>query len=306
MAGVEAARASAAPVVSVIMSMRDSAATVADAVRSLQLQTHEDWELVVIDDGSRDTSAEIVTAIGDPRIRLVRETESRGLATRLNQAVALARGDLIARMDSDDVCFPDRLARQVEALRRDASLDLIGCGAVVFGAAGLLGVLPVGRNHEEIVARPSRGFPLPHPTWCGRAAWFRRNPYDAKLMNTQDQDLLLRTFTRSRFGCVDEVLFGYRQDSLSLRKLLRGRGVYSRALWQYGRTQHLRPSAFVGIAGQAVKAVVDILTMAVGLDGPMQLQRLRPVPESVAMRWQALQVALRREADEQTCAGGQS
>ncbi|MGG6499264.1 UNVERIFIED_CONTAM: glycosyltransferase family 2 protein, partial [Bacteroidetes bacterium 56_B9] len=75
--------------------------------------TLADWELIVIDDGSLDDSAAIVESFGDPRIRLVREAASAGLARRLNQAVALSRGEFIARMDADDVCFPERLARQV-------------------------------------------------------------------------------------------------------------------------------------------------------------------------------------------------
>jgi glycosyltransferase involved in cell wall biosynthesis len=115
------------PLVSVIMSMRNGAATVGATVRSIQLQTLEDWELIVIDDGSSDRSSFIVEAFGDARIRLVRETSSAGLAPRLNQAVALSRGEFIARMDADDVCFPQRLARQIAQLREDPSLDVLGC-----------------------------------------------------------------------------------------------------------------------------------------------------------------------------------
>src|SRR5579863_1471459 len=105
------------PLVSVIMSMRNSAATVGLAVRSVQLQRLQDWELVVIDDGSTDESSSIVNSFDDSRIRLVQEKSSAGLATRLNQAVALSRGVFIARMDADDICFPDRLALQCARLQ---------------------------------------------------------------------------------------------------------------------------------------------------------------------------------------------
>ena len=96
------------PVVSVIMSMRNSAPTVGAAVRSVLMQTLRDWELIVIDDGSSDRSGSIVEGFHDERIRLIHEFSSAGLAVRLNQAVALARGEFIARMDADDICFPER------------------------------------------------------------------------------------------------------------------------------------------------------------------------------------------------------
>ena len=167
------------PLVSVVMSMRDSAETVCAAVRSLQLQSLKDWELIAIDDGSRDQSAVIVESFRDSRIRLIRETRSAGLATRLNQAVMMSRGDFIARMDADDLCFPNRLQLQVEYLQRNPSVDLLGCRAVVFtDNATLIGMLPLGLSHESITSRPFSGFPFPHPTWCGRAKWFRNNPYN--------------------------------------------------------------------------------------------------------------------------------
>ena len=169
------------PVVSVIMSMRNSASTVGAAVRSVLLQTLRDWELIVIDDGSSDQSGAIVEGFRDGRIRLIRESRSAGLAARLNQAVALSKGEFIARMDADDICFPERLSRQVARLREDSQLDLVGCGAVVFTSERqTVGEMPVGLDHQDIVARPFVGFPFPHPTWCGRANWFRNNPYDSE------------------------------------------------------------------------------------------------------------------------------
>ena len=101
------------PLVSIIMAVRNGAETIGPAVRSIQLQTLRDWELVVIDDGSFDAGASVFRAFKDPRIRLICEESGAGLATRLNQAVALSRGAFIARMDADDVSLPGRLAAQV-------------------------------------------------------------------------------------------------------------------------------------------------------------------------------------------------
>ena len=277
------------PLVSVIMSMRNNAATIASAVRSVQLQTLKDWELIVIDDGSSDESAATVEAFGDPRINLVCEAASAGLARRLNQAVALSRGSYIARIDADDVCFPDRLKRQATRLQREPELDLLGCGAVVFGAdARLLGELPVGSTHAAITAQPCRGFPFPHPTWCGRAEWFRSNPYDPKLMKTQDQDLLLRTFRHSRFASLDEVLIGYRQESLDLAKMLLGRRTFIGSLWRHARRSGEYVSTLDGITTHVLKSGFDIATIGLGFNRLVQQYRLKPISPSIERQWSDL------------------
>jgi glycosyltransferase involved in cell wall biosynthesis len=278
------------PVVSVIMSMRNSAPTVGAAVRSVLMQTLADFELIVIDDGSSDASVAIVDGFCDERIRLVRESFSAGLAARLNQAVALARGEFIARMDADDICFPERLASQVARLREDRGLDLVGCGAVVFTSDGeLIGELPVGIDHRDVAARPFVGFPLPHPTWCGRASWFRNNPYNSELGYAEDQDLLLRSFRHSRFGGLERVLLGYRQDRLALRKLLPGRATFARSAWRNGIATGEVVSALTGIAIHAVKGMTDVTTLALGLNRQMQLRRLNPVSPAIRQRWRTLQ-----------------
>jgi glycosyltransferase involved in cell wall biosynthesis len=282
-----------APLVSVIMSMRNGAATVDAAVRSVLHQTIQDWELIVIDNGSSDDGGGIVAGFGDPRIRVVREPSASCLAVRLNQAVALSRGELIARMDADDICFPERLARQITRLREDPELDLVGCEAVVFTNQGeLVGELPVGRAHRDIVARPFAGFPFPHPTWCGRANWFRNNPYDAGIGYAEDQDLLLRSYRHSKFGAVDAVLLAYRQDQLVLKKLLRGRATFIGSLYRDARETGEYVPVFAGVSEQLMKAVVDIATLSSGLTRSMQRYRLRPVSPAIIPEWQELRKAL--------------
>ena len=281
------------PLVSIVMPMRNSEKTVLAAVRSIQLQTLQHWELIIIDDGSSDKSYRIVSAIDDDRIRLVRKQTNGGLARRLNQAIELSRVDFIARMDADDVCFPERLSRQVAKLQSDPTIDILGCGAAVFSENGaLVGLLPVGTDHEKIVSKPFVGFSLPHPTWCGRATWFRSNPYDSQFMKAEDNDLLLRTFQRSRFCALETVLFGYRQHRLDLRKILLGRYASLVSMWRYGRSSGEIFPAFQGVVMQVIKGLVDILTIGLGFNRIMQARRLNPVPQSVVQEWQDVQEKL--------------
>jgi hypothetical protein len=209
---------------------------------------------------------------------------------RLNQAVSLSRGEFIARMDADDICFPERLSRQVARLRENPRLDLVGCSAVVFTSKGeLIGEMAVGLDHTDIVAQPYVGFPFPHPTWCGRASWFRNNPYDGRLQYAEDQDLLLRSFRHSKLGGLDKVLLGYRQDRLTLKKLLPGRATFIGSAWRNGMATGEVLSALGGIAIHTAKSAVDVATLGLGLNRHMQLKRLRPVSPAIEREWQQLQ-----------------
>lgn len=281
------------PLVSVIMSIRDSAATVEPAVRSIVAQSLTNWELIVIDDGSTDDGAARLVAFGDPRIRIVAHTQSRGLACRLNEAVALARGAFIARMDADDICYPDRLAAQVALLRQDPILDLVACKTVVFRGAGeLVGVFPVATEHRAIAAHPMAGFYFPHPTWCGRTAWFRKNPYDETMIKAQDQELLLRTAATSRFGAVDAVLFGYRQERLDVGKSLRGRALFARAVWREGWRSGRKAAALSGVVAQLAKTIADVVAFNMGLQSFLLRCRYTPVSPGDTAKWSVVWAAV--------------
>jgi glycosyltransferase involved in cell wall biosynthesis len=276
------------PLVSIIMSMRNGAATVRDAIISLQWQTLRNWELILFDDGSTDNSIEVVSSILDDRIRLQGDKEHQGLAARLNQAVDSARGRFIARMDADDICFPGRLQKQVAYLENHPDIDLVASRAVVFSGRDLIGVLPIDLSHRDIVRRPFHGFAFPHPTWCGRSEWFRDNPYDKSLGKTQDQDLLLRSFAHSKFGGMQDVLVGYRQGRLEMTKLLRGRSVFIRSVWRHGRALGPLSSVIRGMTSQFIKAAADVVIFSMGMSRLSQVHRLQIVPYDVQQAWQLI------------------
>jgi len=282
--------------------MRDSAATLNSAIRSIIWQTLTDWELVLIDDGSRDDSATRVAAFGDPRIRIIRHEESRGLACRLNEAVRLARGEFIARMDADDICYPERLAVQVGVLRSDPGIDVVASKAVVFRRQGeIVGVMSTPTTHDEIVAQPYRGFMFPHPTWCGRAVWFRKYQYDERLWITQDQELLLRAAGSSRFSAVGKILLGYRKERLGLAKSLRGRMIYSAAIWRHARQSGAYARAVTDIFLHLTKFAAEVTASGVGAEEWLLKQKLNSslTPEE-AEQWHMVWSEMSR-ANENRC-----
>lgn len=119
-----------APRVSVILPVYNGADYLLEAVGSILAQTYTDFELIAIDDGSRDGTAALLDGLRDPRLRVVHQ-ENMGLALTLNRGIALARGEYIARQDADDISRPQRLAKQVEYLDAHPACGLLGTWSVI-------------------------------------------------------------------------------------------------------------------------------------------------------------------------------
>ena len=274
------------PLVTVAMSVRNNGQTVGVAIRSILAQTYGNFEFVIVDDGSSDDTARVITGFGDARIRVIHDGRSLGLAARLNQIVDEARGTYIARMDGDDFSYPDRFARQVAFLEANPAIDLLGTSAVAFSSSGeVLGAFTVSTKHEAIVARPDIGFAVAHPTWMGRTSWFRRVPYSQTLKRGQDQVKLLATFATSRFANLAEPLLGYRQDLPRINHITQSRLPYLRAVVQ----QAARAGDW-GLAGRAMvqqlgRTAVTVTELAIGRGERMLDRRFRPVTSEELTRF---------------------
>lgn len=273
--------------ITVLLPVRNGRRTIAAAIGSILDQTFDNFELLVLDDGSDDDTAAIVRGIGDARIRLVSDGRQLGLTSRLNQGVDLARGRYVARMDADDLSFPERLMRQFEFLEQHAEVDLLGCRAAVFRNDGtVVGMLPFRKTHEAICARPWRGIPLPHPTWMGRTSWFRKHRYLVpEVRRAEDQELLLRSCIDSRFACLDETLLAYRQGTYSVASTLVARRhlLYAQLRTFIGRQQW--GNIALATASSGVKIFVDILAVLPGMDKGLAFRRVEdPVPVETIRR----------------------
>jgi len=283
---------SAPPLVSIAMPVYNAARTLAVTLRSLRSQTYQNWELLLIDDGSHDATLAVAHASADPRVRVISDGPNAGLAARLNQAIALARGEFIARMDGDDIAYPERLATQVKFLLDHPEIDLVGAGALIFDDTGAArGRFPLRITHEEICARPWVGFPLPHPTWLGRRAWFARFGYRANFKKAEDLDLLLRSYRYSRFACVEPILLGYRQDRRTLKKLLGGRLYTSRSIARESWRQGAWGAGLAGLAGQGVKALADLVAVPMGWDERLRGESADAVTPAEQQAWRAVWAA---------------
>ena len=290
------------PLVTVAMSVHNAASTLESALRSILWQTFSDWELIIVDDGSTDETGLILSRFNDARIHVVHGAGGQqGLATRLNQCIELARGKYIARMDADDVAYPERIERQVRYLEAHSDIDLLGHGAVLFKEDGqALGVYPTASEHEDICRRPWWGFPLAHPTWMGKRSWFARHRYRDKLTKGQDQDLLLRSYRASRFAALPDILLGYRMEGISAGKSGRGRLNYCRQLVEQVSDV---PSALTAVRGALIHSLAlgrDVLLDVTGSMSQRSRQSFRAANDEVRMHWQRV---WSRATSEDTLAG---
>jgi glycosyltransferase involved in cell wall biosynthesis len=278
----------------------NSERTLRAALVSLIRQSYDDWELLVMDDGSTDGTVEIAHGFRDPRIRVIADGVHRGLPSQLNRAVEMARGKYLARMDADDIAYPSRLQKQIEFLESNPEVDLLGTWMAVFRSDGtLLGTRRFPARHSEICARPWAGFPMAHPTWMGRIKWFRQNRYAEDAARMEDRELLLRTWTKSCFAVLPEVLLAYREDSLSLRKILFARKNICRMAIRYAvrEEKFLHPALLV--LGQCARAAVETVALPTGLTYKLLRSRAQAPTREERRAWEALLAGLGRAGDLQ-------
>lgn len=218
------------PSISIGISFFNAEDTLLDAVRSVFAQTHQQWELILMDDGSTDRSLEIARSINDPRVRVYSDGQNKKLATRLNEINSLANFDLIARMDADDFMARDRLERQIDILVRNADIDLVATGIYSLNNQNM----PVGRrcisSQHQITPRGllEGQSGIVHASVVFRKKWTQRNPYREDLPKSQDTNLWVRAYSKNdlRAHIIPEPLYYYQEDSaVTSKKLLLGYSV---------------------------------------------------------------------------------
>ena len=179
-----------------------------DAINSVLSQTYQEWELILVDDGSADGSLEIakIYARKDDRIRVISDGRNKGLAARLNELVGLAQGDYIARMDADDIMHPKRIERQLQILKSNPHIDVLGTNAYVIDENNLV----FGQRFAKTDGLQKVDHFI-HPTVVGKKQWFIDNLYDEKEIRIEYAELWYRTKSFSNFMITNEPLLFYRE-----------------------------------------------------------------------------------------------
>ena len=227
-----------APGVTVLLAVHNGERFLRAALESILAQSYRDFELLVVDDGSTDRTAEILASCDDARLRVIGQ-ERCGLTRSLNRGLAAARGAFVARMDADDISAPDRLLEQVRALENDPELGLVGCRYLRIDEKGRALRLPLVPVYDAAI----RDTLVLRNPFCHSAVTFRRRlveevgGYDTALELSQDYDLWFRLAPRCRMWNHPGLLHSWRRarSGISVARL-EAQNAHARSI----RERHLR------------------------------------------------------------------
>jgi len=202
----------AAPKVSVLMAVHNGEKFVQEAIASLYGQTYQDFELIVVDDGSTDGTPEVLQQVKDSRTFIYRNAENQGLTKSLNKGLRLCRGDYVARMDADDVSAPERFARQVAFLEGHPDVALVGTPYHHIDAQGTVTAqIEVPSEDDQIREALKEKNCFGHGTiMARRSALVACGGYDERFVWAQDYDLWLRMAEKHRLANLGEPLYYWR------------------------------------------------------------------------------------------------
>lgn len=281
---------SASPLLTVAMPVFNAGNHLRLAVLSIINQSFKNWELIIYDDGSTDDSLNSLADIKDPRILIVNDGQNKGLAARLNQSIDMARGYYFARMDQDDISYPDRFIRQLELMKSDPTLDVVAVSAITISENNrAMGLLPCPVSHENICAKPWQGFCFAHPTWLGKSEWFRRFKYATPgPYFCEDQELLLRSYSESKFSGIKDILFAYRiREKRNLPRVIKTRWTFltlqCRHFFHLGKFANCVLSSSVFLA-----LVIRDLWWEIGLNIDSQIPNMSVEMKKERVKWDGL------------------
>jgi glycosyltransferase involved in cell wall biosynthesis len=259
------------PTVSVCVPTYNGARFIERTVRSVLAQTYDDFELIVQDDGSNDSTPELVATIADPRVRVVEDRAHVGAVANFNRSFAAARGRYLKVLCQDDVLFPECLAQQVKAMEDGVSRGVVLVGArrdvidendrVLWHGRGWRGAAGVIEGANAIRASVRAGTNLigePSAVLCDHALVKSLHGFDATLAYAVDIDLWMRMLQFGNVAYVPESLATFRVSTTSWSSdLTRQQARQSRALVHSMRARHPEIVRASDVASGVARATVS-------------------------------------------------
>ncbi len=226
------------PGVSVILPVYNATRHVSEALKSVLAQSFGDLEIVVIDDGSNDDTVAVVERFSDTRIRLVRNDTNRGIVFSLNRGIEESRGQYIARMDADDIAWPERFARQVAFMEAHPEVGLCGTWVRKFISYGPRWIQKGPIDSATLKAMLLFATPFVHPTVMLRRSVLDEHGlrYDPAFPGVEDYRLWCEMALVTGLAMVPEILLDYRVSLSSVT----GTVFRDRERWRARRVTLLR------------------------------------------------------------------
>lgn len=247
------------------------------AIQSVLKQTYTDFHLILMDDGSSDSSLEIAKKFEnlDDRIKVYSDGLNKKLATRLNEIANLSQTKYLARMDADDIMHPERIEKQLKILEKNPNIDVLGTNAYSIDEQNNVQGIRMLYEFKEAKLIDVKGFI--HPTIMAKTAWFSANPYDTKMVKAQDYELWQRTYDSSEFRVYTEPLLFYREFGKDFyKKYYKGR----RSMFYVARKLNHPNNYFIAIR-YFVKGIIFLVFNILGIEGLLIKKRNLAINELV-------------------------
>ena len=212
------------PAVSVILPVYNCEKFIGKAIQSVLQQTLSEFELIIINDGSNDNTEPIIHTFNDSRIVYLKNSGNMGLIYSLNKGIKEARGKYIARMDADDICLPERLAKQKIFLDQNKDIPVIASTIdFINDKEEKTGVWELDRRTitpaqiKKVILKQNC---IAHPTAMMRSEMIKELKYKEYQKNIEDYDLWLRLLSRGyKIAKLDEPLLLYRIHDTSITSI---------------------------------------------------------------------------------------
>ena len=210
------------PLISIIMGVRNGGSRIMDAIQSIETQTYTNWEFIICDDGSTDdTYSKLLEYAKDKQnYKIIQNKTNVGLAATLNHCIEHCSGEYIARMDDDDLSYPDRFKKQVEYLQLHPETAFLSSSADIFDGEKIVSqrILLQNPTKKDLVY----GSRFIHPATMFRASALKAVGGYRVCKDTvrgQDYDLFMRLYGAGYFGAnLTEPLFRYTQDKANFKR----------------------------------------------------------------------------------------
>ena len=199
------------PLISVVLSVYNAEPYLAEAIESILNQTYENFEFIIINDGSTDRSLKIIKSYDDKRIIFI-SREKKGLIASLNEGIQKARGKYIVRMDADDISLAKRFEKQIEFMEKNQDIDLCGTSVTAFGDNIKSNVWKPSKDNKTIQTQLLFSSPLFHPTVIMRRDVILKYDlfYDEKFKHAEDFELWSRFAKYTKISNIQKPLLKYR------------------------------------------------------------------------------------------------
>lgn len=252
----------APPKISVILAAYNAEATIAEAVASILNQTHTDFELIIVNDGSTDRTLSVIQSITDSRITLINNSQNLGLVKSLNIGITQAQGEYIARHDADDLSHPDRFTKQIQHLQTHPSIALLGTSRQTLLANGKT------RTDKPKKLYPSFTDMLKTNCFVHGSVMIRKSVlaqlggYDQRFLSSEDYELFLRITQQHTAANLEQPLYTIRRHADRLTQQATDNLILYRLLAKQHALEKVTESTFAEIEQNGIAAYYQHLPTA--------------------------------------------